>query len=184
MRRVSRNIWCARASLLRRPGEPRAHEQRAHAGDEAFSEAEVGGPFPRAIEDQQLLLDKNGLCHRGSGAARAGEPGDRRQQMEKQDGQIAYGPIVTSWRNPRKPRNVEFAMHRIEEVVTAPHAPWQNPFRRAICGSVRRECFDHVIAFNEAGVRKLMRHYGSYYEKTRTHCVVSYDLDSRPRRMR
>jgi hypothetical protein len=57
-----------------------------------FSEAEVGGPFPRAIEDQQLLLDENGLGHHGSGAARAGEPGDRRQQMEKQDGQIAHGP--------------------------------------------------------------------------------------------
>jgi hypothetical protein len=51
-----------------------------------------GGPFPRAIEDQQLLLDENGLGHHGSGAAGAGEPGDRRQQMEKQDGQIAHGP--------------------------------------------------------------------------------------------
>ena len=30
----------------------RAHEQRAYAGDEAISEAEVGGTFPRAIEDQ------------------------------------------------------------------------------------------------------------------------------------
>ena len=70
----------------------RAHEQRAHAGDEAFSEAEVGGPFPRAIEDQQLLLDENGLGHHGSGAAGAGERGDRRQQIEKQDGQIAHGP--------------------------------------------------------------------------------------------
>ena len=30
-----------------------------------------------------------------------------------------------------------------------------------------RECFDHVIAFSEAGVRKLMTLYGSYYEKIR-----------------
>ena len=72
------------------PDQPaRADEQRAHAGDEAISEAEVGGPFPRAIEDQQLLLDENGLGHHGSGAAGAG---DRQQQMEKQDGQIAHGP--------------------------------------------------------------------------------------------
>jgi putative transposase len=42
------------------------------------------------------------------------------------------------------------------EVVTAPHAPWQNPFVERFVGSARRECFDHVIAFNEAGVRKLM----------------------------
>jgi hypothetical protein len=44
----------------------------------------------------------------------------------------------------------------IEEVVTAPHAPWQNPFVERFVGSARRECFDHVIAFNEAGVRKLL----------------------------
>src|ERR1700730_15287530 len=53
------------------------------------------------------------------------------------------------------------------DVVTAPHAPWQNPFVERFVGSARRECFDHVIAFNEAGVRKLMRHYGSYYERPR-----------------
>jgi hypothetical protein len=39
-----------------------------------------------------LVLDENGLGHHGSGAAGSGEPGDRRQQMEKQDGQIAHGP--------------------------------------------------------------------------------------------
>jgi transposase InsO family protein len=63
----------------------------------------------------------------------------------------------------------------IEEVVTAPHAPWQNPFVERFVGSARRECFDHVIAFNEAGVRKLMRHYCSYYEKTRTHLALDKD---------
>jgi len=63
----------------------------------------------------------------------------------------------------------------IEEVVTAPHAPWQNPFVERFVGSARRECFDHVIPFNEAGVRKLMRHYGSYYEKTRTHLALDKD---------
>jgi transposase InsO family protein len=32
----------------------------------------------------------------------------------------------------------------IEEVVTAPHAPWHNPFVERFVGSARRECFDHV----------------------------------------
>jgi hypothetical protein len=44
----------------------------------------------------------------------------------------------------------------IENVVTAPHAPWQNAFVEPFVGSARRECFDHVIVFGEAGVRKLM----------------------------
>ncbi len=42
-------------------------------------------------------------------------------------------------------------------------------------GSVRRECFDHVIAFNEAGVRTLTTRYGSYYENARTHLALDKD---------
>jgi transposase InsO family protein len=44
----------------------------------------------------------------------------------------------------------------IEDVLTAPHAPWQNAFVERFVGSARRECLDHVIVFSEAGVRKLM----------------------------
>jgi hypothetical protein len=33
----------------------------------------------------------------------------------------------------------------IEEVVTAPRSPWQNPFVERVIGSIRRECLDHVI---------------------------------------
>ena len=64
----------------------------------------------------------------------------------------------------------------------APHAPWQNPFVERFVGSARRECFDHVIAFNEAGVRKLMTVYGSYYEKARTHLALDKDAPV-PRRV-
>ena len=70
----------------------RAHEERARTGDHAISEAEVGGTSPGAIENQQLLFDEYGLGHQGTRAARPRESGDRRQQMEKQDGQIAHGP--------------------------------------------------------------------------------------------
>ena len=63
----------------------------------------------------------------------------------------------------------------MEDVVTAPHAPWQNPFVERFVGSARRECFDHVIAFNEAGVRTLTTRYGSYYEKARTHLALGKD---------
>jgi putative transposase len=63
----------------------------------------------------------------------------------------------------------------IEEVVTAPHAPWQNPFVERFVGSARRECFDHVIVVNEAGVRQLMTRYCSYYEQARTHLALDKD---------
>ncbi|MFB3153200.1 MAG: integrase core domain-containing protein, partial [Candidatus Acidiferrales bacterium] len=42
----------------------------------------------------------------------------------------------------------------IEEVVTAPRSPWQNPFAERVIGSIRRECLDHVIIFNETHLRR------------------------------
>jgi putative transposase len=42
-----------------------------------------------------------------------------------------------------------------EEVLTAPRCPWQSPFVERVIGSIRRECLDHVIVWNE---RSLHRH--------------------------
>ena len=42
-------------------------------------------------------------------------------------------------------------------------------------GSARRECFDHVIVLNEAGVCKLMTLYCSYDERSRTHLALDKD---------
>jgi putative transposase len=63
----------------------------------------------------------------------------------------------------------------IEEVLTAPRAPWQNAFVERFIGSARRECFDHVIVFNEAGLRRLMTLYCSYHERSRTHLSLDKD---------
>jgi putative transposase len=63
----------------------------------------------------------------------------------------------------------------IEEVLTAPRAPWQNAFAERFIGSARRECLDHVIVFNEAGLRRLMTLYCSYYERSRTHLSLDKD---------
>jgi putative transposase len=38
----------------------------------------------------------------------------------------------------------------MEEVHTAPRSPWQNPFVERLVGSIRRECLDHVIVWNES----------------------------------
>jgi putative transposase len=63
----------------------------------------------------------------------------------------------------------------IEEVLTAPRAPWQNAFVERFIGSARRECLDHMIVLNEAGLRKLMTLYCWYYERSRTHLSLHKD---------
>src|ERR1700732_3835661 len=47
----------------------------------------------------------------------------------------------------------------IKEVVTAPRSPWQNAYVERIIGSIRRECLDHIIIFNERHLRRLMSSY-------------------------
>lgn len=63
----------------------------------------------------------------------------------------------------------------IEEVLTAPRAPWQNAYVERFMESARRECFDHVIVFNEAGLHRLMTRYCSYHERSRTHLSLDKD---------
>ena len=57
----------------------------------------------------------------------------------------------------------------IEEVVAAPRSPWQNPFVERVIGSIRRDCLDHLIVFNEAHLRRILTRYLTYYHESRTH---------------
>jgi putative transposase len=65
----------------------------------------------------------------------------------------------------------------LEEVLTAPRSPWQNPFVERLFGSIRRECLDHVIIFNERHLRHILSSYFQYYRRTRTHLSL-LDKDS------
>jgi|SRR5579863_679281 len=63
----------------------------------------------------------------------------------------------------------------IREVLTAPRAPWQNPYVERLIGSIRRECLDHVIVFNEAFLRRTLKSYFQYYGHSRTHLSLAKD---------
>ena len=63
----------------------------------------------------------------------------------------------------------------IQEVRTAPRSPWQNAYAERFIGSIRRECLDHVIVVNEAGLRRVLTRYFTYYEQSRTHLSLSKD---------
>jgi transposase InsO family protein len=67
-----------------------------------------------------------------------------------------------------------------EDVVTAPRAPWQNPYVERPVGSIRRECLDHVLVWNSRSLRRLQSYF-AYYESCRTHLSLTKDAPlSRP----
>jgi putative transposase len=63
----------------------------------------------------------------------------------------------------------------IDEVLTAPGAPWQNAYVERFIGSVRRECLDHVLVLNATGLRHVLHTYCGYYERSRTHLSLAKD---------
>ena len=63
----------------------------------------------------------------------------------------------------------------INEVVTAPRSPWQNPYVERVIGSIRRECLDHIVIFDEAHLRRILSSYVQYYHRTRTRLALDKD---------
>ena len=57
----------------------------------------------------------------------------------------------------------------IKEVRIAPRSPWQNPFMERLIGSIRRECLDHVLIWNETHLKRILTSYFDYYHHARTH---------------
>ena len=56
----------------------------------------------------------------------------------------------------------------ITEVITAARSPWQNAYVERVIGSIRRECLDHIVIFNERHLRRVLSSYVDYYHRTRT----------------
>ena len=63
----------------------------------------------------------------------------------------------------------------IEEVLAAPHSPWQNPFVERLIGSIRRECLNHVLVLGERHLHRVLIRYFTYYHQARTHLALEKD---------
>ena len=69
----------------------------------------------------------------------------------------------------------------LREVLTAPRSPWQNPYAERLIGSIRRECLDHLIVFDESSLRHTLKSYFDYYHGARTHLSLDKDApETRP----
>jgi transposase InsO family protein len=63
----------------------------------------------------------------------------------------------------------------VEQVLTAPRSPWQNPYCERVIGTLRRDCLDHVIVLGEQHLQRILRNYLEYYHGSRTHLALDKD---------
>jgi len=62
-----------------------------------------------------------------------------------------------------------------KEVLSTPRSPWQRAYMERVIGTIRRECLDHVIVFNEASLYRHVKSFLAYYHESRTHLPLEKD---------
>ena len=68
----------------------------------------------------------------------------------------------------------------IQQVLCIPNVPRQRAYIERLIGTIRRECLDHVIVFNESSLRRHLLAFSEYYHRSRTHLSLQKDTpDSR-----
>jgi len=63
----------------------------------------------------------------------------------------------------------------IRQKLISPRSPWQSPYVERLVGSIRRECLDRVIVFNERQLRRILQCYLEYYHRVRPHRSLDHD---------
>src|SRR5215813_14373929 len=63
----------------------------------------------------------------------------------------------------------------IKQVLAAPRSPWQRAYIERVIGTIRRECLDHLIVFNEACLHRHVTSFLAYYHESRTHLALAKD---------
>ena len=63
----------------------------------------------------------------------------------------------------------------IKEVLSTPRSPWERPFVERVIGTIRRECLDHVIVFNQATLYRHLKSFLAYYHESRKHLSLAKD---------
>jgi transposase InsO family protein len=92
-------------------------------------------------------------------------PWDTAPRYLLRDRDASYGPVFRD----------RVRVMGIKEVVTAPRSPWQNAYLERLIGSIRRECLDHIIIFNQHHLHRVLSSYFQYHQQTRTHLALAKD---------
>jgi len=57
----------------------------------------------------------------------------------------------------------------IKQALSSPRSPWQRAYVERVIGTIRRECLDHLIVFNERSLRRQLEAFVEYYHRSRVH---------------
>jgi hypothetical protein len=63
----------------------------------------------------------------------------------------------------------------IQTLLTPVHAPKANAIAERLVGTLRRECLDHLIVFNERHLFRLLREYVVHYNEARPHRALQLE---------
>jgi len=63
----------------------------------------------------------------------------------------------------------------IKEVLSAPRSPWQRAYVERVIGTIRRECLDHAMVFNQAALYRHVKSFVAYCHESRTHLSLDKD---------
>jgi transposase InsO family protein len=81
------------------------------------------------------------------------------------DNDRAYGHVFTS----------RVRAMGIRDRPISPGSPWQNGCAERLIGTLRRECFDQMLVFDETHLRRVLSAYAAYYNQARTHLALGKD---------
>jgi len=72
--------------------------------------------------------------------------------------------------------DIVFASERIEIILTPYQAPNANAYAERWVRSVREECLDHLLIFNERHLDYVLRRYGKYHNHGRPHQGIGQEI--------
>ena len=71
-------------------------------------------------------------------------------------------------------------MYGIHGVATVPFSPNMNSYAERFIGTMRRECLDRFLIFNEKQLRRILREFITYYNSTRPHQGIGNSIPEKP----
>jgi transposase InsO family protein len=67
----------------------------------------------------------------------------------------------------------------VEEVKSIPFTPISHPFVERLIGTIRRECLDQCLFWNEVDLQRKLDNFTDYYNNHRVHASLNGDVPTK-----